>query len=70
MSSRDSLVERTVQQIRMNVVTSDDADGLLRELIRQVALLVDKGHGTEADADELAFISERLQHGLIDQDLS
>lgn len=65
-----SRVEEAVQQIRMNVVTADDADGLLKELVRQVAVLVDEGHGTEEDADELGRISEKLQANLIDQDLS
>lgn len=56
----DNLVERVVQEIRMNVVTPDDSLGLLRELIRQVAVLVDMGAGTEGDADELSFIGERI----------
>lgn len=62
-------IDQVLDDIR-NHVEADDPDSLLGELIRQVALLVDQGHGTEADADELAFISERLQSNLIDGDLS
>ncbi len=43
---------------------SHDPAGTLSELIDTVALMVDAGIGTEADADELAFISERLQRTL------